>query len=67
MTTSTTTTPTPGAGTWNEHKSRLKTTFPTLTDSDLNYEESNRDVMFNRLQVKLGKTRAELESVCSQV
>jgi len=60
---STTTTPTSGTGNWNEQKSKLRAKFPTLTDADLHYEAGNRDVMFTKLQNKLGKTREELDTV----
>jgi uncharacterized protein YjbJ (UPF0337 family) len=63
--TETTATPTPIQGTWNVQKSKLKEKFPTLTDSDLRYENGKKDEMFTSLQTKLGKTREELNAIIS--
>jgi uncharacterized protein YjbJ (UPF0337 family) len=48
---------------WTELKAKLKTKFPALTDTDLQYDEGKQNVMFDKLQVKLGKTKAELDSI----
>jgi len=34
-----------------------------LTDNDLMYEEGKRDEMLGILQIKLGKTKEELEKI----
>lgn len=47
-------------GNWNIQKARLKQKFADLTDNDLMYEEGQRDEMLGKLQVKLGKTKEEL-------
>lgn len=48
---------------WNEQKSKLKSKFPFLNYSDLQFEESKNDEMLSRLQLKLGKTREELVAI----
>lgn len=48
---------------WTELKAKLKRKFPALTDTDLQYEEGKQNVMFDKLQVKLGKTKTELDSI----
>ena len=48
-------------GNWNEQKGKLKQQFATLTDNDLMYEEGKRDEMLGMLQIKLGKSKEELE------
>ena len=48
-------------GNWNEIKGKLKQKFAELTDSDLIYEEGKKDEMLGRLQVKLGKSKDEVE------
>jgi uncharacterized protein YjbJ (UPF0337 family) len=53
--------PTDPKANWNAQKAKLKTKFPTLTDADLQYEESKKDEMLNKLQSKLGKTKEELQ------
>jgi uncharacterized protein YjbJ (UPF0337 family) len=50
-------------GTWNEQKGKLKQKFATLTDNDLLFEEGKRDEMIGKIQVKLGKTKEELQKV----
>jgi len=47
-------------GNWNIQKAKLKKKYADLTDNDLMYEEGQRDEMLGKLQVKLGKTKEEL-------
>ncbi len=50
-------------GTWKEQKGRLKKQFAVLTDNDLLFAEGSWDEMIGRLQVKLGKTKEELNKI----
>ena len=50
-------------GKWDEQKIRLKEKYDFLEDSDLVYEEGKQNEMFIRLQIKLGKTRDELQAL----
>jgi uncharacterized protein YjbJ (UPF0337 family) len=50
-------------GNWNEQKGKLKQKFAVLTDNDLLFEEGKKDEMLGKLQVKLGKTKEELNSI----
>ena len=50
-------------GKWTEQKTKLKEKFNTLTDADLRYEDGKKDEMFQRVQVKLGKTKEELQQI----
>lgn len=52
-------------GNWNEQKGKLKQKFAILTDNDLMFAEGKQDEMFGRLQIKLGKTKEELEKIIS--
>jgi uncharacterized protein YjbJ (UPF0337 family) len=52
-------------GNWNELKGKLKQKFATLTDNDLMHEEGKRDEMLGKLQIKLGKTKVELDDILS--
>jgi len=54
-------------GNWNEQKGKLKQKFAVLTDNDLMFEEGKKDEMMGKLQIKLGKTKEELESVFSSL
>lgn len=47
---------------WDEQKTQLKKTFPTITDQDLHFEEGKKGEMFTRLQTKLGKTKEEMQT-----
>lgn len=50
-------------GNWNEMKGKLKQKFADLTDDDLLFEEAKEDVMWGKLQQKLGKTEKEIKSL----
>ena len=50
-------------GNWNETKGKLKQKFADLTDNDLLLEEGKQDELLGRLQVRLGKTKEELQNL----
>lgn len=50
-------------GNWNEQKGKLKQKYAELTDNDLLFEEGKQDEMFGKLQVKLGKTKEEMQEI----
>jgi len=50
-------------GKWNEKKGKLKQKFAVLTDNDLMFKEGKKDEMFGKLQIKLGKTKEELQDI----
>ena len=50
-------------GTWNETKGKLKQSYGNLTDDDLLYAEGKEDELYGRLQIKLGKSRQEVEKI----
>ncbi len=54
-------------GNWNEQKGKLKQKFATLTDNDLMFTEGKKDEMIGRLQIKLGKTKEELDKILSSL
>jgi uncharacterized protein YjbJ (UPF0337 family) len=54
-------------GNWNEVKGKLKQKFAILTDSDVLLMEGKQDEMLGRLQVKLGKTKEEIQKLISQL
>lgn len=54
-------------GNWNEIKGKLKQKFAMLTNSDLLFVEGKKDEMLGRLQVKLGKTKEEIEKIISEL
>jgi len=51
------------SGNWNEQKTRLKKEFPALTDKDLFFQIGRKNEMLGKLQVKLGKTKEELQRI----
>ena len=51
------------SGNWKEQKTRLKKEFPALTDKDLFFEIGRKNEMLGKLQVKLGKTKEELQRI----
>jgi uncharacterized protein YjbJ (UPF0337 family) len=54
-------------GDWNEAKGKLKQKFALLTDNDLLLAEGKLDEMLGRLQVKLGKTKEEINKIISEL
>jgi len=54
-------------GNWNEQKGKLKQKFAILTDNDLMFEEGKKEEMFGRLQIKLGKTKEELNKILASI
>ncbi len=57
------TNPTELKGNWNELKGKLKQKFAELTDNDLLYKSGKKDEMLGVLQIKLGKTKEELNNI----
>ncbi len=50
----------PIEGKWEEQKKRFRQKYSGLTDRDLYFEAGSMDKMFERLQIKLGKTKMEM-------
>ncbi|OFY51526.1 MAG: general stress protein CsbD [Bacteroidetes bacterium GWF2_41_31] len=50
-------------GNWKEQKGRLKQKFAILTDDDLLLGKGKMDEMIGRLQIKLGKTKEEMQKI----
>jgi uncharacterized protein YjbJ (UPF0337 family) len=50
-------------GNWNQQKGKLKQMYAYLTDDDLLLTEGKWDEMIGRLQLKLGKTKDELNRI----
>jgi len=53
-------------GNWNEQKGKLKQKYANLTDNDLMFAEGKKDEMLGKLQIKLGKTKEELDKVMTE-
>jgi uncharacterized protein YjbJ (UPF0337 family) len=54
-------------GNWYEIKGKLKLKFAILTESDLLFIEGKQDELFGRLQIKLGKTKQEIQKLISDL
>ena len=54
-------------GNWNEQKGKLKQKFAILTDNDLMFADGKKDEMLGKLQVTLGKSKAELLSIIASL
>jgi len=50
-------------GNWNKTKGKLKQKFAGLTENDLLFAEGKKDEMIGRLQIKLGKTKEEMQKI----
>jgi uncharacterized protein YjbJ (UPF0337 family) len=54
-------------GNWNEQKGKLKQKFAQLTDDDLMFAEGKKDEMLGKLQIKLGKSKEEMEEILASL
>jgi uncharacterized protein YjbJ (UPF0337 family) len=50
-------------GNWDEQKGKLKQQFAILTDNNLMFTEGKQDEMMGKLQIKLSKSKEELEKI----
>ena len=50
-------------GNWNVTKVKLKGYFAKLTDSDLVWIKGRQELMLEKIQNKLGKTKEELDNI----
>lgn len=50
-------------GNWEEQKGKLKQKFAHLTNNDLLLIEGGNKEMMGKIQIKLGKTKEELEKI----
>jgi len=54
-------------GNWNEQRGKLKMKYADLTDDDLMYVEGKKDEMLGKIQIKLGKTKEELDKIIAEL
>jgi len=54
-------------GNWNETKGKLKQRFSMLTDSDLLFAEGKQEEMLGKVQVRLGRTKAEILKIIADL
>ncbi|MFA6400399.1 MAG: CsbD family protein [Salinivirgaceae bacterium] len=54
-------------GSWNEQKGKLKQKFAMLTDNDLLLVKGKEEELYGRLQIKLGKTKEELQKLIASL
>jgi uncharacterized protein YjbJ (UPF0337 family) len=50
-------------GSWEEQKVELKQKFAVLTNNEQIFEEGGQEEIFEKLQLKLGKTEDELRKI----
>ena len=48
---------------WEDQKKVLKQKIATITDNDLIYFEEKKEELLGKLQIKLGKTKEEVQEV----
>lgn len=52
---------------WRRQKAKLQLYFPQLTEDDFRYDYGMKDVMMTKLQLRLGKSREELNELLTQL
>jgi hypothetical protein len=50
---------------WRKQKAKLKLQFSQLDEDDFKYDYGMKEVMMTKLQMKLGKSRNELNALLS--
>ena len=50
----------PDFNNWEKWKTNIKSEYPDLTDEDLRYEASREEELLEKLQMKTGKTKAQI-------
>ncbi|MBN2756897.1 MAG: general stress protein CsbD [Bacteroidales bacterium] len=50
-------------GNWKEQKVKLKQKFTVLLDNDFLFKEGKKEELLERLQIKLVKTKEELQKI----
>jgi len=50
-------------GNWHKLKGALKQKYARLTDDDQLFKEGEKQIVFGRLQINLGKTEEELDKI----
>ncbi len=48
---------------WTEQKEKLKQQFATLINNDILFEDGKKEEILEKLQIKLGKTKEELNNI----
>ena len=54
-------------GNWEAQKGKLKQKFAALTDNDLLFAKGKKEEMLGRIQIKLGKTKEEVNKLISEL
>lgn len=52
---------------WEVQKGKLKQKYALLTDDDLMLVEGKKEEMLGKIQVKLGKTKEELQKIIASL
>jgi len=48
---------------WRELQTKLKTKYPELTDTDLEYQDTMEQDMLRMVEYKLGKSKEEMQNI----
>lgn len=52
---------------WREQKIMLKWRFPILSDEDFNFEDGEKETMFQKLATKLNINRQAMDSLLAEL
>ncbi len=54
-------------GSWKEQKIKLKDRFAAITDNDLLFEVGKKEEMFEKIRIKLDKTKEEFSKIIAEL
>jgi len=52
---------------WEVQKRELQKRFAVITNSDVMFKPGQKDLMLEKLQIKLGKTKEQLDAIISKL
>jgi hypothetical protein len=50
---------------WYIQKAKLKKRYPILTDNDLSYDDAKNGTIWNKLKIKFGLNKEEVQKIIS--
>ncbi len=53
-------------GSWEDVKEKLKEKFASIVESDLQLKDGKSEKLIKKIQVKLGKSKAEIQEIIKE-
>ena len=53
-------------GSWEDVKEKLKEKFASIVESDLQFQDGKSEKLMKKIQVKLGKSKEEIQEIIKE-